>query len=170
MSEILQGTLGEFVTQISGGGTPARDIAEYWTGKIPWISVKDLTSSNPESTAERISEQGLASSASRLIPAGIPIVATRMAVGRSAVFSSDVAINQDLKAIFPNEELLHRNYLFQFGSSRQTRRHLPQREQGALSKGYDWKTWSNCQSVFPPSPSRRRSPRYSLGLTRKSIA
>ena len=114
MSEIHCGMLGDFVSDISGGGTPSREEPDYWNGDIPWASVKDLTSSNPSGTAESITEKGLSSSASRLIPAGTPIVATRMAVGRTAVFAKDVAINQDLKAIFANPSLLDRNYLFQF--------------------------------------------------------
>jgi type I restriction enzyme S subunit len=154
MSEILQGTLGEFVTQISGGGTPARDIAEYWTGKIPWISVKDLTSSNPESTAERISEHGLSSSASRLIPSGIPIVATRMAVGRTAVYSSDVAINQDLKAIFPNGELLHRKYLFHFLKANEET--LASKGTGSTVKGIRLEDLEQLPICVPPLPEQKK--------------
>ena len=154
MSEMLQGTLGEFVTQISGGGTPARDIAEYWTGKIPWISVKDLASSNPESTAERISEYGLSSSSSRLIPSGIPIVATRMAVGRAAVYSSDVAINQDLKAIFPNEELLHRKYLFHFLKANEET--LASKGTGSTVKGIRLEDLEQLPICVPPLPEQKK--------------
>ena len=112
MSDIHFGMLGDFVSDISGGGTPSREEPDYWNGDIPWASVKDLTSNNPSNTAESITEEGLSSSASRLIPAGTPIVATRMAVGRTAAFTRDVAINQDLKAIFANPSLLDKNYLF----------------------------------------------------------
>ena len=154
MSEILQGTLGEFVTQIIGGGTPAREIAEYWTGKIPWISVKDLTSSNPESTAERISEHGLSSSASRLIPSGIPIVATRMAVGRTAIFPSDVAINQDLKAIFPNEELLHRKYLFHFLKANEET--LASKGTGSTVKGIRLEDLEQLPICVPSLPEQKK--------------
>ena len=114
MSEIHFGILGDFVSHVYGGGTPSKQEPDYWDGDIPWASVKDLTSNNPSGTEESITEEGLSSSASRLVPAGTPIVATRMAVGRTAVFERDVAINQDLKAIFVNPSLLDKNYLFQF--------------------------------------------------------
>ena len=114
MSEIYFGVLGDFVSDISGGGTPSREEPNYWNGNIPWASVKDLTSNKPSSTAESITDEGLSSSASRLVPAGTPIVATRMAVGRTAVFARDVAINQDLKAVFASPSLLDKEYLFHF--------------------------------------------------------
>ncbi len=86
-----------------GGGTPPRQVTSYWRGNIPWASVKDF----PEQagiitdTQEHISVAGLNASASNLIPAGTPLVCTRMAVGRAAMPSVAIAINQDVKALFP---------------------------------------------------------------------
>lgn len=86
-----------------GGGTPPRQVPSYWRGNIPWASVKDF----PEQagvitdTQEHISVAGLNASASNLIPAGTPLVCTRMAVGRAAIPSVAMAINQDVKALFP---------------------------------------------------------------------
>lgn len=86
-----------------GGGTPPRQVPSYWKGNIPWASVKDF----PEQagvitdTQEHISAAGLNASASNLIRAGTPLVCTRMAVGRAAMPSVAMAINQDVKALFP---------------------------------------------------------------------
>jgi type I restriction enzyme S subunit len=86
-----------------GGGTPPRQVPSYWTGNIPWASVKDF----PEqagvitNTQEHISVAGLNASASNLIPSGTPLVCTRMAVGRAAMAPVAMAINQDVKALFP---------------------------------------------------------------------
>ncbi|WP_298236095.1 restriction endonuclease subunit S, partial [uncultured Azohydromonas sp.] len=85
-----------------GGGTPPRQVPSYWKGNIPWASVKDF----PEQagvitdTQEHISLAGLNASASNVIPAGTPLVCTRMAVGRAAMPSVPIAINQDVKALF----------------------------------------------------------------------
>lgn len=165
MSELLQGTLGEFVSQISGGGTPARDISEYWSGDIPWVSVKDLASTNPESTAEKISEHGLASSASRLIPAGIPIVATRMAVGRTAAFSREVAINQDLKAIFPNEEVLKREYLLQFLKANENI--LASKGTGSTVKGIRLEDLEQLPIAVPPLHEQKKITEILSGLDKE---
>ncbi len=95
--------LRDAVVEQMGGGTPSRQVASYWKGDIPWASVKDF----PEKpgiisgTQEHISLAGLNASASNLVPARVPLVCTRMAVGRSAMSSVAMAINQDVRALFP---------------------------------------------------------------------
>jgi type I restriction enzyme S subunit len=86
-----------------GGGTPSRQVPSYWRGHIPWASVKDFSEQSGliDDTEEHISTAGLNASASNLIPAGTPLVCTRMAVGRAAMPSMPMAINQDVKALFP---------------------------------------------------------------------
>ena len=101
----LEGTIGDYLKQIKGGGTPSRKNSAYWGGTIPWASVKDLNGEYIDSIEEYITEEGLKNSASNLIPAGTVIIATRMALGKVIRFSCDVAINQDLKALFPQKEL-----------------------------------------------------------------
>lgn len=97
------GPLGQLIASQIGGGTPARQNPAFWTGPIPWASVKDFAEGGTElrATEERISQQGLQASATNLIPSNTPIVCTRMAVGRVAIAPMDVAINQDLKALTP---------------------------------------------------------------------
>ncbi|TLW93556.1 restriction endonuclease subunit S [Saccharomonospora piscinae] len=96
--------LSAFIETAIGGGTPPRNVPSYWSGSIPWASVKDLNDSLTifSQTEEHISESGLNNSAANLVPAGTPIVCTRMAVGRTAIPTVDVTINQDLKALVPN--------------------------------------------------------------------
>lgn len=86
-----------------GGGTPSRQVPSYWRGQIPWASVKDFPEQSGviDDTEEHISTSGLNASASNLIPARTPLVCTRMAVGRAAMPSVPMAINQDVKALLP---------------------------------------------------------------------
>jgi len=86
-----------------GGGTPPRQVPSYWKGEIPWASVKDFPEKKAviEDTEEHISSAGLNASASNLIPEQTPLVCTRMAVGRTALPVVPMAINQDVKALFP---------------------------------------------------------------------
>lgn len=97
--------LGDFIERIVGGGTPSREKSEYWNGNIFWATVKDFTNFNSSQTQETITEIGLKNSASNIIPKGTVITATRMALGKAVKFDVDVAINQDLKAIFPKSNL-----------------------------------------------------------------
>ena len=97
-----------------GGGTPSRHVPEYWNGPIPWASVKDLKGIRLVRTAESITESGLANSPSNLIPAGSLIVCMRMALGKILKTAINVAINQDLRAIFLKNELISDDYFINF--------------------------------------------------------
>lgn len=96
--------LGDLVA-VLGGGTPSRGIASYWGGAIPWATIKDVSTFDPSGTQECITPLGLSSSAARFVPAGTPILATRMLVGKAVRFNVNVAINQDLKALVPGPEV-----------------------------------------------------------------
>ena len=92
--------LGDCVEKIAGGGTPSRSNPIFWGDEIPWATVKDLSHFHLTQTQESITRIGLANSSSCLIPAGTLIASTRMALGKAVIYDADVAINQDLKAIF----------------------------------------------------------------------
>lgn len=92
-------TLGDTLITVIGGGTPARNIPEYFEGNIPWFTVKDMKLLKPSDAKEHISETAIVKSATNLIPANTLIVATRIALGRAIRPTVDCAINQDLKAL-----------------------------------------------------------------------
>ncbi len=107
MSEFPDVPLGSLFSNVTGGGTPPRQVAEYWNGPIPWASVKDFKegTSSIESTQESITKIGLGASTSKLIKSGTPLICLRMAVGRTALIKRDIAINQDVKALFPESDI-----------------------------------------------------------------
>lgn len=98
-------TLGAALARSEGGGTPPRDVEEYWNGNIPWASVKDVVKGGGVAPEETISDAGLKNSTSKLIPAGTNIFAARMGVGAVARYPFPVAINQDLIALTPSSAL-----------------------------------------------------------------
>jgi len=109
---------GELTDKIIGGGTPSRSNPLFWGNEIPWVTVKDFATFKSTQTQEYITKEGLKNSASHLIPKGILITSTRMALGKTVIYDVDVSINQDLKAIFP-KETIDTNffyYWFQFNS------------------------------------------------------
>lgn len=146
--------LGDLVT-LQGGGTPARNVPEYWNGDIPWASVKDLNVSRLKSTEESISEAGVAASATNVIRAGHVIVATRMAVGRASLLEVDAAINQDLKALLPKPgKRVHPNYLLHLlGASAAF---LEKRATGATVKGIRGEVLENLPVPHPDYEEQRR--------------
>ena len=62
--------------RVVGGGTPSRANPTYWQGEIPWSSVKDFSDDSfyLHETEEHISNDGLLSSASRLVPENTPLL------------------------------------------------------------------------------------------------
>lgn len=123
--------LGELVT-IRGGGTPSRTVPEYWNGSIRWATVKDFKSIELAETQEGITPAGIRDSATNIIPAGSVIIPTRMAVGKAAISTIDMAINQDLKALLPTGEVDTR-FLLHFMLSHGD--YLERQAQGATVKG-----------------------------------
>ncbi len=98
--------LSEVFDHIIGGGTPPRDNTSYWSnGDIPWCTVKDFKNSTIlNSTQEYISQCGLENSSAKIVPKNSLIIPTRMGVGRIAVNTIDMAINQDLKGCIVNSK------------------------------------------------------------------
>lgn len=92
--------LGELLTEVLGGGTPDKSKAENFRGDIPFMTVKDMHSRFIDDTQDHISQEALASSSSRVIPADTLVIASRMSLGKIARPTRAVAINQDLKALF----------------------------------------------------------------------
>lgn len=126
-------SLGKLV-EFKGGGTPSKAVEAYWGGNIPWASVKDFKSTILDSTIDSITIEGLKNSASNLIPAGNLIIPTRMALGKVAINSIDVAINQDLRALLiKDDNVIDKRYLLHFLESKE--KYLESQGKGATVKG-----------------------------------
>jgi type I restriction enzyme S subunit len=144
--------LGEVVDFI-GGGTPSRDVNHYWNGEIPWASVKDFKGPSIDSTLESITHEGLSASSSALIPAGHVIMPTRMALGKAAINSIDVAINQDLKALKPKARIDTR-YLLHAILSRA--KEIQSHGKGATVQGITIERLRAIKVPLPPLEEQRR--------------
>ncbi|WP_122076140.1 restriction endonuclease subunit S [Pseudophaeobacter sp. EL27] len=144
--------LGDIV-EIRGGGTPDKKVSEYWGGEIPWASVKDFKSAELGKTVDSITAAGVANSATQVIPAGNIIVPTRMAVGKAAINTIDLAINQDLKALIPSKHV-DRQYLLHalLANSRK----LEDQATGATVKGIKLDVLRRLEIPLPPLEEQKR--------------
>ncbi|MGR5412850.1 restriction endonuclease subunit S [Vibrio astriarenae] len=145
--------LGDLASKIEGGGTPSRTVVEYWNGGIPWATVKDLKGVRLSSTLEYISTVGLEESASKLVPANTMILASRMAVGKAVVFDREVTINQDLKAFYPNKNLLA-EYLLQWYLSKSEL--IESLGTGSTVKGIKLDDIKTLPIDLPPLPEQKK--------------
>jgi type I restriction enzyme S subunit len=146
--------LGELVT-IKGGGTPSKKVEDFWNGKIPWASVKDLKGSKLSVTVDSITQLGVDNSASNIIPAGTIITATRMALGKFAINTVDMAINQDLKALFIDDpEKIERDFLIRYLES--LAQYIDGEGKGATVKGVTLDFLKSIEIPLPPQGEQKR--------------
>ncbi|MCA6062864.1 restriction endonuclease subunit S [Thalassolituus marinus] len=85
------------IIELIGGGTPKTSVEEYWGGDIPWFSVVDAP--NPSDvfvlyTEKSITQSGLDNSSAKLLRKGTTIISARGTVGKCAVVSRPMAMNQ----------------------------------------------------------------------------
>lgn len=91
-----------------GGGTPSKDVAEFWVnGCVPWVSPKDMKTERIRDSEDHITNGAIDGSATNRVPEGSVLVVTRSGILAHtlpvAVTEVEVTINQDLKALTPNE-------------------------------------------------------------------
>lgn len=100
--------LSELVN-IRGGGTPSKADPFYWNGDIPWVSPKDMKVRDIYDAQDHISEQAVHETPAKVIqPGAILVVVRGMILAHtfpSAVLRVPAAINQDMKALIPIENI-----------------------------------------------------------------
>lgn len=96
-----------------GGGTPKTSEQSYWTGNIPWLSVKDFGTANKYvySTEKSITENGLHNSSTRLLQEGDIIISARGTIGAMAMIPFPMSFNQSCFGIHANTNV-DPNFLF----------------------------------------------------------
>lgn len=101
------------VVDIIGGGTPKRSKEEYWNGDIPWISIKDFSSSRwIENTVETITDLGLNHSSTKLLNRDDLIISARGTVGLVAQIKKEMAFNQSCYGLKAKKDILLSEYLY----------------------------------------------------------
>ena len=108
MKKVKLSELGEIV----GGSTPAIKDIENYDGNISWITPKDLANYNKifiESGERSITEKGLKSSSTKMLPKNSVLFTSRAPIGYIAIAEKELCTNQGFKSIIPNNNV---NYIF----------------------------------------------------------
>lgn len=88
---------------IETGSTPKTSVKEYWeNGIIKWATPKDLGKNNGMfiyDTERKITELGLNSCSTTVIPKGSIIISTRAPIGHIAILGDDMCFNQGCKGL-----------------------------------------------------------------------
>uniref|UniRef100_UPI0040486400 restriction endonuclease subunit S n=1 Tax=Flavobacterium sp. TaxID=239 RepID=UPI0040486400 len=105
------------IAKLIGGGTPSKQINEYWeNGDIDWVSCSDFTSNSvylPDSI-RKITKVGLKNSSFNLIEKETLILVTRVSLGKMAFTKKPTAINQDLTALVFNDVNIDKFFVYYF--------------------------------------------------------
>lgn len=88
------------VADVLSGGTPKTDVAEYWNGDIPFFTPRDAPDCfYVQDTDKHVTELGLSKCASQLYPPDTVFITARGTVGKVALSSVPMAMNQSCYAL-----------------------------------------------------------------------
>jgi type I restriction enzyme S subunit len=97
--------LGEIV-KITGGGTPSRNVADFWNGDIPWISSSDVSEESiwELRITRYITPEAISKSATKIVPKNSILLVSRVGVGKLAVSRIPVCTSQDFTNLTPIQD------------------------------------------------------------------
>lgn len=88
------------IADVLSGGTPKTDVADYWNGEIGFFTPRDAPNCfYVQDTEKHITELGLSKCASSLYPPDTVFITARGTVGKVALPSVPMAINQSCYAL-----------------------------------------------------------------------
>ena len=107
--------LGE-IGIVASGGTPSTKIPEYFDGDVPWITPADLSDFTDKFIhrgRRNISEKGLNSSSTVLLPEGTILFSSRAPIGYVAIAANPVSTNQGFKNLILYKGIFN-EYIFYY--------------------------------------------------------
>jgi|GEM_PF-327655 len=89
------------LSEMGSGGTPPTSNANYYDGKIPWVSIADMTKSGQwiSTTVKNLSASGLACSAAQVFPAETVLYAMYASLGECSIAKVPMCSSQAILGI-----------------------------------------------------------------------
>ena len=144
---------------IETGSTPKTDVKEYWqNGNIKWITPKDLgklTNKFIFDTERKITQDGLNSCSTTIIPKGSIIISTRAPIGHIAICDDEMCFNQGCKGIvIKNKNQVLNDFLYYVLLTKV--KEMDALGSGATFKEISRKKLASIQIPLPPLPEQKR--------------
>jgi restriction endonuclease S subunit len=102
------------ITFFEGGKTPSTSRKDFWGGEISWTSAKDMKSLFLDSAQDKITEKAIKEAKLKVYPKGTMLGVFRSGILRHSfpvtLTQMETTINQDLKAIGVNENVILKEY------------------------------------------------------------
>jgi len=146
----------EDLGSVVSGGTPSREIANYWGGTIPWVTPGELTTLKGKMlrlTNESITDEGLRQSGANLLPAGSLLVTTRASLGYCAINPVPVTTNQGFKSIIFRQGS---NTNFYYHWTRKIGSELKRRASGTTFLEISGSDFKQIELPVPPSAEQHK--------------
>jgi len=143
------------ICEFVSGGTPGRNVAEYFMGDIPWITGADIIDDRVQSPRYYITEKAVQESATNIVPAGNILLVTRTGVGKVAITEQDICISQDFTGLIIDSKKIDKKYLYHYLRSR--RDYFLSNQRGATIKGVTRNVVENLEVPIPYSDDPARS-------------
>lgn len=144
--------LGE-VAKFVGGGTPSKANEDYYTGNIPWATVRDMVNFNLSKTELCITDQAVKESATNIIPKDTIIISTHVGLGKICLLMQDTAINQDLKGVILPQSV---DKMFFAAWYKSIADYVISNGKGATVKGVTMKFVNDLKIPIPPINDQQR--------------
>ena len=106
MAEWVERKISDIGTVVGGATPSTRKPENYEDGKIAWITPKDLSTFSGryiERGERNITEIGLKSCSTQLLPPNTILFSSRAPIGYVAIAANEVCTNQGFKSVIPNE-------------------------------------------------------------------
>jgi len=117
------------IAEVLGGGTPSKKNASYWNGEIPFFTPTDANGVMYQlETEDWITRQGLENCSSNLFEKGTIFITARGSVGKLAIASRPMAMNQSCYALRPK---IAENYPFVYQHAKTLIHHLRVKASGS---------------------------------------
>lgn len=148
----------KYKCEFSGGGTPSKDNLEYWNGSIPWVSPKDMKSFWITDAEDKITEQAIKESSTKLVQPGAVLMVVRSGILQRTIpvgiNTIPVTMNQDMKAI-RFSSAVYAEWLSFFIKGYEDSLLLDWRKQGATVESIEHEYLANSLMLFPPEEEAR---------------
>lgn len=96
------------IAKFLSGGTPSKDVCDYWGGDIPWISASSMHNTKIEKSDCNITKLSVSNGA-RIAPKGTLLLLVRGSMLHKRILLGvseiDVSFNQDVKALVLNDDI-----------------------------------------------------------------
>ena len=140
---------------IIGGGTPKTSVPEYWSGEIPWLSVKDFVSVTKYvyDTEKHISELGLLNSSTKLLGKNDIVISARGTVGAMAMIPYPMCFNQSCFGLRGNN-IVDKNFLYYLTRTKVDE--LRKTAHGSVFDTITRETFDNLRCLVPPLQTQQK--------------